>query len=102
MTAKQIEKSLHDQLRANAADIDAFRALIADYMAMYKVCEKLKTDIRQRGTIVQETGSTGQKITKCNPSIKELRDTNKAMLTILRQLGLNIDTVKTASEDDEL
>jgi len=102
MTAKQVETSLLEQLRTNAADIDAFRALVADYMAMYRICEKLKTDIRKRGTIVQETGSTGQKITKCNPSIKELRDTNKAMLAILKQLGLSTETVKTAVEDDEL
>ena len=102
MTAKQVENSLVEQLRANAAEIDAFRALINDYMAMFKICEKLKTDIRQRGTIVQETGAAGQKITKCNPSIKELRDTNKSMLTILRQLGLSIETVKAAVDDDEL
>ena len=102
MTAKQVEQSLLEQLRTNAADIDAFRALIGDYMAMYRICEKLKTDIRKRGTIVQETGSAGQKVTKCNPSIKELRDTNKSMLTILRQLGLSIETVKTAVDDDEL
>jgi phage terminase small subunit len=102
MTAKQVENSLVEQLRANAAEIDAFRALINDYMAMFKICEKLKTDIRQRGTIVTETGSAGQKITKCNPSIKELRDTNKSMLTILRQLGLSIETVKAAVDDDEL
>jgi phage terminase small subunit len=102
MTAKQVENSLVEQLRANAAEIDAFRALINDYMAMFKICEKLKTDIRQRGTIVTETGAAGQKITKCNPSIKELRDTNKSMLTILRQLGLSIETVKAAVDDDEL
>lgn len=102
MTAKQVETSLMEQLRTNAADIDAFRALIHDYMAMYKICEKLKADIRKRGTIVTETGAAGQKITKCNPSIKELRDTNKSMLTILRQLGLSIDTVKAAVDDDEL
>ena len=102
MTEKQVENSLVEQLRANAAEIDAFRALINDYMAMFKICEKLKTDIRQRGTIVTETGAAGQKITKCNPSIKELRDTNKSMLTILRQLGLSIETVKAAVDDDEL
>ena len=101
MTAKQIEQSLKDQLKANGADIDAFCALIGDYAEMYSISEKLKKDIKERGTIVQETGSTGQKITKCNPAIKELRDTNKAMLAILRQLGLSIDTVQ-AQDDDRL
>lgn len=99
---KEIEQSLLEQLKANGADIEAFRALIADYMAMYRICEKLKADIRKRSPIVTEIGSTGQKITKCNPSIKELRDTNKSMLAILRQLGLSIDTVQAADADDRL
>lgn len=99
---KDVEQSLLGQLKSNGADIEAFRALISDYMALYKICEKLKTDIRQRGPIVCETGSTGQKITKCNPSIKELRDTNKSMLAILKHLGLSIETVQAADADDRL
>lgn len=100
-SAKSVEQSLIDQLIMNGADIDAFRALIADYMAMYKICESLKRDIRQRGAIVESIGSTGQAITKPNPSIKELRDTSKSMLAILRQLDLTVGTVQ-ASVDDEL
>lgn len=99
---KDVEQSLIEQLKTNAADIEAFRALISDYMEMYRICVKLKTDIRKRGAIVTDIGSAGQKITKCNPSIKELRDTNKSMLAILRQLNLSIDTVHTACADDEL
>jgi phage terminase small subunit len=102
MTAKNVEASLIGQLRASGADIDAFRALIGDYMALYRISEALKRDIRKRGTIVECTGSTGQRITKPNASIKELRDTNKSMLTILRQLGLSIDTVQASGADDEL
>lgn len=101
MTIRQVQTSLLDQLRAMGADIDVFKAQVADYMELYKICTALKKDIRERGTIITETGSTGQKITKCNPSIKELRDTNKSMLAILKQLGLSVETVVTA-DDDEL
>lgn len=99
---KAVEQSLIEQLKANGADIVAFRALISDYIAMYKICVSLKKDIKERGAIVRCTGSTGQEITKPNPAIKELRDTNKSMLAILRQLGLSIDTVQAADADDEL
>lgn len=99
---KAVEQSLIEQLKTNGADIEAFRALIGDYMAMYKVCEALKKDIRERGTIVERTGSTGQTIKGPNTSIKELRDTNKSMLAILRQLNLSIDTVQSADTDDRL
>lgn len=99
---KAVEQSLIEQLKTNGADIEAFRALIGDYMALYKVCEELKKDIRKRGTIVERTGSAGQTITAPNTSIKELRDTNKSMLAILRQLNLSIDTVQAADTDDRL
>lgn len=101
MTVKQVENSLLEQLRAAGADIDVFKAQVTDYVALYKICTDLKKDIRKRGTIITATGSTGQEITKCNPSIKELRDTNKSMLAILKQLGLSVDSVVTA-DDDEL
>ncbi len=99
MTAKAVEQSLLKQLEVCGADIDAFRALIADYMAMYRVCVQLKQDIRKRGAVVESTGSTGQRITKCNPSIRELRDTNRAMLAILKQLNLTTDGVAGGEED---
>lgn len=100
MTRKQVEKSLLDQLAAAGADIDAFRGLVSDYMAMYGVCEALKKDIRKNGVMIEAACSTGKVITKPNPSLKELRDTSKAMLSIIKQLGLSIDTVRIPDDDD--
>jgi phage terminase small subunit len=50
--------------------------------------------------MIEAPCSTGQVITKPNPAIKELRDTSKSMLAILKQLGLNIDTVRVPDDDD--
>lgn len=100
MTRKQVEQSLLEQLRSAGADIDAFKGLVSDYVTMFGICEKLKTDIRKNGTMIQTTGSTGQEITKPNPAIKELRDTNKSMLAILKQLNLSTDTVQLPDDDD--
>lgn len=97
-----IEKSLLDQLKARNALIDAFKGLISDYAAMYNVCEKLKNDIKERGITVVEYTASGRAVNKPNPSIKELRDTNKSMLMILKQLGLDLDTVKVKADNDEL
>lgn len=100
MTAKAVKESLLEQLRAKGADIDAFQALIADYMELYRVCVQLKKDIRKRGAVVESLGSRGQQITKCNPSIRELRDTNRAMLAILKQLDLTTDDIRGGEEDE--
>ena len=99
MTQKAVEQSLVDQLRANGADIHVFRGLISDYMSMYNVSEALKRDIRKRGAIIEAVTARGIEMNVPNPSIKELRDTNKSMLAILKQLGLSVDTVQAVDDD---
>lgn len=100
MTQEAVRRSLTEQLRLNGADIDVFHGLISDYVAMFGICEKLKADIRKRGTIVRTVTPRGE-LNQPNSSIKELRDTSKSMLAILKQLGLSIETVQP-SEDDRL
>ena len=102
MAKKSVKKSLIDQLRAKNANIDAFIALIDDYTAMNEMCRALKKDIKERGVLIKDTNCTGREVTKPNPSIKELRDNQKAMLAILKQLNLDTDTVRVTSDDDEL
>lgn len=102
MARKSVKKSLIDQLRAKNANINAFIALIDDYTAMNEMCSALRKDIKERGVLIKETNCTGREVTKPNPSIKELRDNQKAMLAILKQLNLDTDTVRVTSDDDEL
>ena len=90
----KIRHSLLMQLEKRGADIDVFRAQIEDYIAFAKVCGELKADIEENGAVIPSTG-------KPNPSIKELRDTNKAMQGILARLCITGDTV-VAEEADKL
>lgn len=99
MTQKAVEASLLDQLRAGDADIEVFRGLISDYMTMFKVCESLKKDIKKRGAIVKAITARGIEMDVPNPSIKELRDTSKSMLAILKQLDLTPETVQAVDDD---
>lgn len=102
MARKSVKKSLINQLKAKNANIDAFTALVDDYAALNEICTDLKKDIKERGTLVRDVTCTGREVTKPNPSIKELRDNQKAMLAILKQLGLDTDTVRVNTDDDEL
>lgn len=90
----KIRHSLLAQLEKRGADIDVFRAQVEDYLAMAGVCGELKADIAENGAVLSSTG-------KPNPSIKELRDTNKAMQGILARLCITGDTV-VSEKDDEL
>lgn len=99
MTQKQVKESLVSQLKANGADIEVFLGLISDYVTMYDVCEKLKKDIKKRGVIIDAVTARGLETSIPNPSIKELRDTSKSMLAILKQLGLSPDSVQSLDDD---
>ena len=94
-TADNVKKSILDQLHANGTDIPVMVALVSDYVAMFRLCEKLKKDIDADGTMIQ----TNQGL-KANPAIKELRDTSKSMLGILKHLGISSETIQTSEEDD--
>ncbi len=95
-----ILKSLQDQLRRKQADISVFSDLLDDYMTLYDVKKKLKTDIKKRGVSYETTSASGKaKIIKQNQSVKDLVAVNKQMLLILEKLGLTTD--KTVKEDDD-
>ena len=102
MKPGKIKKTLIDQLSAKNADIDVFKDLIDDYMQFWEITKSLQSEIKERGTIIEEYNTVGALVRKCNPAIKELRDTNKQMLALLKQLNLNSDNVVTEVEDNEL
>jgi phage terminase small subunit len=97
--AEALRESFVSQLQRHGADIDLFVCLIDDYIALFEISENLKADIAEQGEIIREKNSAGCEVRKINPSIKELRDTNKSMLAILKQLDLSISNV--ILEDDE-
>lgn len=98
-----ILKSLVSQLQKNQADISAFLDLIDDYMALYDIKKKLKTDIKKRGVSYETTSASGKaSIIKQNQSVKDLVAVNKQMLMILDKLGLTTDKTIKENEDEKL
>ena len=102
MTAseKKIKDSLLKQLAAKNAETAHFEDLIEDYMALYRLKNKLKTDIKKRGVKYETRSASGAVILKQNQSIKDLVAVNKQMLTILEKLGLTTDA-PTGTESHE-
>lgn len=90
MAAKKsdILESLISQLEKKQADISCFLDLIDDYMALYDIKKKLKTDIKKRGVSYEAQSASGKAtIIKQNQSVKDLVAVNKQMLMILDKLG---------------
>ena len=95
-----ILESLISQLEKKQADISCFLDLIDDYMALYDIKKKLKTDIKKRGVSYEAQSVSGKAtIIKQNQSVKDLVAVNKQMLMILDKLGLT--TEKTIRDDDD-
>ena len=99
--AESLRESFVSQLERHGADIDLFVYLIDDYISLFEISENLKADIAEQGEILKEKNSAGCEVRKINPAIKELRDTNKSMLAILKQLDLSISNI-IMEDDDEL
>lgn len=79
-----ILESLISQLEKKQADISCFLDLIDDYMALYDIKRKLKTDIKKRGVSYEAQSASGKAtIIKQNQSVKDLVAVNKQMLVTL-------------------
>lgn len=101
MTKTDIETSLLKQLASKGAEVSHFTDMIGDYVSLWKVKNKLISDINKRGVTFKDFSSVGIEMMKNNPSVKELVGVNRQMLMILRELGLNTDGVKPEKQEDE-
>lgn len=97
---KEIKKSLMEQLRAKGADVAHFEQLIEDYLAYFKIVKKMKADIRKKGLSYKAVSAAGKEYEKDNPNVKALPQYTRAMLAILKELGLTVD--KIVDEDSDL
>ena len=97
---KAIRESLMTPLRAKGADVSHFEGLVDDYVEYFRLVKKMKADIKKRGLSYTSTSAEGKEYEKYNTNVKMLPQYTRAMLTILKDLGLTTD--KVAEEDIEL
>jgi phage terminase small subunit len=88
-----VSRSLTEQLSAKGADIEVFSDLLRDYMSLWKVKEYLVADILKRGVVYEDVSSIGVTMKKNNPSVRELNSTIKQMQSLLKDLGLTVNSV---------
>ena len=98
-SARAIRESLIEQLRLKGADVAHFTALIDDYVTYFNLVKKMKADIRKKGLSYDAISAAGKPYEKDNPNVKLLQQYTRAMLSILKDLGLTTDSV---GEDDDL
>lgn len=98
---KLIKCSLLRQLEKKGANIAVFEDLIDDYMKFYDIKKKLQKDVDSRGVTFKEKNCKGELVQKENPSVKNLINTNKQMLSIIDKLKLDPDSVIPDEDEDD-
>lgn len=100
---KLIKESLLEQLDKKGAKIAVFADLVDDYMSLFDIKNALKKDIKNRGVTYEDFNSSGMKVKKDNPSVKNLINTNRQMLAIIDKLKLDPNAIiPPEDEDDDL
>lgn len=91
--AKEIRKSLEQQLEKRGADVAVYKSQIDDYMFFWEQMQIMQDDVRERGLTFTAVSAMGKEYEKDNPSIKNAMFYSKQMLAILNALGLDTKTV---------
>jgi len=91
--ARDVRKSLIEQLQAKGADVVLYRALIDDYMWFFQQEKQMQADIRKNGRSYLAISAAGKSYEKENPCVKNALLYSKQMVTILTALGLDTRTV---------
>lgn len=99
---KEIRAALVKQLELRKADTPFFIAQVDEYMYLGERVRQMKVEIRKSGLCSQkEYNNSGKTAIIVSPLLKEIRETNKQMLSILEKLKLTTDNV-IAEGDEEM
>ena len=101
MKRKEVREDLIQQLSAKKANTKYFEDMVNDYMRLWDTKQKLAADIRKRGVVYTDKSSVGVEMLKNNPSVKELVNVNRQMLSILGTLSLTTENVLREQPGDD-
>lgn len=92
---------LIEQLKARKADTPYFLELVSEIMYQREQLRKLKELVANDGIVSVSLGRTGNVRVGMNLTLREIRETEKSIMLILKELNITTDNV-ISEEDDEL
>lgn len=95
-----IKKSMLEQLRKNDCETDFYSSLVDKYIFAEEQIRAMEDDIKVNGLSITAISAQGKQYDKDNPAIKTRDMYVKQQLSIIKQLGLNIETIDAGAEDD--
>ena len=92
---------LIEQLKARKADTPYFLELVSEIMYQREQLRKLKELVANDGIVSVEFGKGGNVRVGINLTLREIRETEKSIMLILKELNITTDNV-ISEDDDEL
>lgn len=92
---------LIEQLKARKADTPYFLELVSEIMYQREQLQKLKELVANDGIVSVSLGRTGNVRVGMNLTLREIRETEKSIMLILKELNITTDNV-ISEDDDEL
>ena len=93
---------LIEQLKARKAETPYFLDLVEECVYQREQLRKLKELVANDGIVVSSVDRSGKLRANVNQLLREIRETEKAILLILKELHITTDNVIFEDEDDEL
>lgn len=92
---------LIEQLKARKADTPYFLELVNEIMYQREQLRKLKELVANDGIVSVGVGRAGNVRVGMNLTLREIRETEKSIMLILKELNITTDNV-ISEDDDEL
>lgn len=92
---------LIEQLKARKADTPYFLELVSEIMYQREQLRKLKELVANDGIVSVAVGRAGNVRVGMNLTLREIRETEKSIMLILKELNITTDNV-ISEDDDEL
>lgn len=101
ITTAQIRASLLAQLKAHKADVALMQGVVNDYCFLHEQVQKMKKDIKKNGLAYPAISSTGKEYLKDNPSVANILKYTNQMMTILKSIKLDVDSILPEGGDED-
>ena len=97
---KEIERDMKSQLRKKGSTDKPYMDLVADYMELWDIKNRLFDDIRSRGVVTKYNNGGGQSGSKQNDSVLAVIKVSDRMTKILDVLGIKPSAATAADDGD--
>ena len=98
----EFRAALIAQLVARKADTPFFLEMVNEILYLRVQLRELKSLVEAGGIVTTSQGRNGNTRVSINEALREIRDTDKTIMMMLKEMKITTDNIIPEDEDDEL